>query len=259
MFEELADGVFRRRYESLDLNVGVVIAEEGVLVIDTRASHAEADELLSDLVTLTRKPVRWVIDTHWHWDHTFGNARFPGAEIWGHQLCRRAMVERGETMKEDAVAWLPDRSAEMYEVVITPPTKVFEHETWLDVGGTIVTMTYHGLGHTDADIVVQVGDIGFLGDLVEEGAPPVFDDGYPLSWPETLRSILTLRPATIVPGHGDVMDRDAAGAQLVEIEAVAATARRCVEGEISVEQGARLGPYPEEVMTSALNRALETA
>jgi hypothetical protein len=55
------------------------------------------------------------------------------------------------------------------------------------------------------------------------------------------------------------MDRDAAGAQLVEIEAVAATARRCVEGEISVEQGARLGPYPEEVMTSALNRALETA
>jgi glyoxylase-like metal-dependent hydrolase (beta-lactamase superfamily II) len=259
MFDELADGVFRRRYQSLDLNVGVVIAEDGVLVIDTRASHAEADELLSDLVTLTTKPVRWVIDTHWHWDHTFGNARFPGAEIWGHHLCRRAMVERGETMKDDAVAWLPDHLAEISEVVITPPTKVFEQETRLDLGGTIVTMTYHGLGHTDADIVIQVGDIGFLGDLVEEGAPPVFDDGYPLLWPETLRSALGLGLASIVPGHGDVMNRDAVEAQLAEIEAVAATARRCVEGELSVEQGARLGPYPEEVMTSALNRALETA
>jgi glyoxylase-like metal-dependent hydrolase (beta-lactamase superfamily II) len=259
MFEELADGVFRRRYESLDLNVGVVIAEDGVLVVDTRASHAEADELLSDLVRLTSKPVRWVIDTHWHWDHTFGNARFPGAEIWGHHLCRRAMVERGETMKEDAVAWLPDRLAEMSEVVITPPTRVFEDETRLDLGGTIVTMSYHGLGHTDADIVVRVGDIGFLGDLVEEGAPPVFDDGYPLSWPETLRSALALSPATIVPGHGDVMDPDEAGAQLTEIEAVAAISRRCVEGEMSTEQGARVGPYPEEVMTSALKRALETA
>jgi glyoxylase-like metal-dependent hydrolase (beta-lactamase superfamily II) len=259
MFDELADGVFRRRYRSLDLNVGVVIAEDGVLVIDTRATHVEADELLSDLVTLTTKPVRWVIDTHWHWDHTFGNSRFPGAEIWGHHLCRRAMVERGETMKDDAFAWLPDQLAEISEVVITPPTKVFKHETRLDLGGTIVTMTYHGLGHTDADIVIQVGDIGFLGDLVEEGAPPVFDDGYPFLWPETLRSALGLGLATIVPGHGDVMNRDAVHAQLAEIEAVAATARRCVEGELSVEQGARLGPYPEEVMTSALNRALETA
>jgi hypothetical protein len=55
------------------------------------------------------------------------------------------------------------------------------------------------------------------------------------------------------------MDLDDAGAQLAEIEAVAAISRRCIEGEMSVDQGARLGPYPVEVMTSALNRALETA
>jgi glyoxylase-like metal-dependent hydrolase (beta-lactamase superfamily II) len=258
MFDELADRVFRRRYESLDLNVGVVIAEDGVLVIDTRASHAEADQLLADLATLTKEPVRWVIDTHWHWDHTFGNARFPGAEIWGHQLCRKAMVERGESMKEDAVAWLPDRLAEISEVVITPPTKVIDATTELDLGGTVVTMSYHGLGHTDADIVVQVGDIAFFGDLVEEGAPPVFDDGYPLSWPGTLRSALALGSVIIVPGHGDIMDVDAVGAQLEDIEAVAATARRCVEEGLPLEEAARLGPYPNEVMTSALRRALGT-
>ena len=78
MFDELADGVFRRHYESLDLNVGVVLGDEGSLIADTRASHVEADELLDELRRLTSLPVLWVIDTHWHWDHTFGNARFPG-------------------------------------------------------------------------------------------------------------------------------------------------------------------------------------
>jgi glyoxylase-like metal-dependent hydrolase (beta-lactamase superfamily II) len=257
MFDQLADGVFRRRYESLDINVGIVIGDDGVLVVDTRASHLEADELRSDLSTLSKKPVRWVVDTHWHWDHTFGNARFPEAEIWGHALCRKAMVERGESMKDDAAAWLPDRLAELTEVVITPPTKVFDDATKIDLGGPTATMRYHGLGHTDADIVVTVGEVSFLGDLVEEGAPPVFDDGYPLSWPATLRSALEVGSDTIVPGHGDVLDGAAAQAQLQEIENVAAIARRCLQQGLPVEEAARLGPYPEDVMTSALRRALE--
>jgi glyoxylase-like metal-dependent hydrolase (beta-lactamase superfamily II) len=257
MFDELADGVFRRRYESLDVNIGVVIGEEGVLVVDTRASHAEADELRSDLSSLTKKPVRWVIDTHWHWDHTFGNARFTGAEIWGHHLCRKAIVERGDSMKEDAAAWWPDRLAEIEEVAITPPTRVFQDRTSLDLGGVTVGLTYHGLGHTDADIVITIGDVGFLGDLVEEGAPPVFDDGYPLAWPATLRSALDMGSGTIVPGHGDVLDPRGAESQLGEIEAVAGIARRCLDEGLPVEEAARLGPYPEDVMMSALTRALD--
>ncbi|HEU4917242.1 MAG TPA: MBL fold metallo-hydrolase [Acidimicrobiia bacterium] len=257
MFDQLADGVYRRRYESLDLNIGVVIGEEGVLIVDTRATHVEADELRADLSTLTEKPVRWVIDTHWHWDHTFGNSRFPGADIWGHHLCRKALVERGDSMKQDAAAWLPDRMREFDEVVITPPTRVFEDAASLDLGGVTVTMSYHGLAHTDADIVVTAGELAFFGDLVEEGAPPVFDDGYPLSWPGTLRRALDVGSITIVPGHGDLFDRGAASTQLEEIEAVAATARRCIDEGLPVEDAARLGPYPEDVMKSALSRAVE--
>lgn len=141
MFEELANGVFRRRYESLDLNVGVVLGEQGILVIDTRASHVEAEELREELRTITTLPVRWVVDTHWHWDHTFGNARFPEAEIWGHELCRKTMVELGDSMKEDAAAWLPDRLEELAEVVITPPTSVFESSAGIDLGRVVVEMT----------------------------------------------------------------------------------------------------------------------
>jgi glyoxylase-like metal-dependent hydrolase (beta-lactamase superfamily II) len=256
MFDQLADGVYRRRYESLDLNVGVVLGEQGVLIIDTRASHVEADELRDELLTLSSLPVRWVVDTHWHWDHTFGNARFPEAEIWGHELCRKAMVEMGDSMKEDALAWLPDRQDEIAEVVITPPTHVFETVVGIDLGPVAVEMTYHGLGHTDADIVVTVGDVSFMGDLLEEGAPPVFDDGFPMSWPLTLESAAEIGSSIIVPGHGDTLDRAGAAGQLDEIQAVADLARRCVEEALPVAEAALLGPYPPEVMMSALERAL---
>jgi glyoxylase-like metal-dependent hydrolase (beta-lactamase superfamily II) len=256
MFDELADGVFRRRYESLDLNVGVVLGEQGLLVIDTRASHVEADELQAELRTLSSLPVRWVVDTHWHWDHTFGNARFPESEIWGHELCRKAMVELGDSMKEDAFVWLPDRREEIAEVVITPPTNVFDTVAGIDLGSVLVEMTYHGPGHTDSDIVVTVGDVSFMGDLLEQGAPPVFDDGFPLSWPATLESAAEIGSSIIVPGHGDTLDRAGAAAQLEEIQAVATLARRCVEEGLPVADAALLGPYPPEVMTSALERAL---
>lgn len=256
MFDQLADGVYRRRYESLDLNVGVVLGEQGILIIDTRASHVEADELRGELRTLSSLPVRWVVDTHWHWDHTFGNARFPEAEIWGHELCRQAMVEMGDLMKEDALAWLPDRQDEIAEVVITPPTNVFETVVDIDLGLSVVEMTYHGFGHTDADIVVTVGDVSFMGDLLEEGAPPVFDDGFPMSWPLTLESAAEIGSSIIVPGHGDTLDRAGAAGQLAEIRAVADLARRCIEEGLPVAEAALLGPYPPEVMNSALERAL---
>lgn len=261
VFDELADGVFRRRYESLDINIGVVVSDDGILVIDTRCTHAEADELRADLRNLTPLPVRWVIDTHWHWDHTFGNSRFPEAEIWGHDRCRTEMVERGESMRDDAAGWLPNQRDEFQAVVITPPTEVFAAAARIDMGSKVVAMSFHGLGHTNADIVITLEDcdVIFMGDLVENGAPPVFDDGYPLSWPQTLRSVFAEGSSLIVPGHGDIMNRAVAMGQLEEIELVAGLARRCIEEGLSVADAARLGPYPEEVMTAALTRALEVA
>jgi glyoxylase-like metal-dependent hydrolase (beta-lactamase superfamily II) len=117
-------------------------------------------------------------------------------------------------------------------------------------------MTYHGLGHTDSDIVVTVGDVSFMGDLLEEGAPPVFDDGFPMSWPATLESAAKIGSSIFVPGHGDTLDRAGAAAQLNEIRAVARLAHRCLEEGLPVADAAFLGPYPPDVMSSALERAL---
>jgi len=88
---EVETGVFVRRHRSLDLNVGAVVCGDGVLVIDTRATHVQAAEMVESLRPIPRLPVRWVINTHHHWDHTFGNQVFPDAAIWGHERCAEAM------------------------------------------------------------------------------------------------------------------------------------------------------------------------
>ena len=257
VFDELADGVFRRRYESLDLNIGAVIGEDGVLVIDTRSMEREAAELRDELARLTQKPVRWVVNTHWHWDHAYGNSVFEDAEIWGHELCQIALENHGEEMKAAAKDWLPETDhADIDRVRIVPPTRTFAERATVAIGRS-VDLSYHGFGHTDNDIVVTVpdGGVAFFGDLIEEGAPPNFGDSHPVAWPLTLRLASESVPPTIVPGHGDVVDPAFVETQHQELVEVAELATRFIAGEVGLEEACASGPYSVEVMRSALLRA----
>jgi len=261
MFEQLGEGIYRRRYESLDLNIGVVVGQDGLLIVDTRESHEQADSLRAELRRLSRLPVRWVVNTHWHWDHTFGNSRFADAEIWGHELCQIAMQSRSEDMKASAKRWLPsDAHDSIDEVEIMPPTKTFSEMVSLDIGRP-VNLSYHGFAHTDSDTVIRVDDghVAFFGDLVEQGAPPSFGDSYPVAWPLTLRLASDDMPAIIVPGHGDKVDESFVRSQHEELVAVAELATSLVNDETSLEEAARSGPYPVDVMKSALLRAQAVA
>lgn len=256
MFDQLGEGVFRRRYESLDLNVGVVLGDDGILIVDTRSSHQEAEELVRDLRSLTDLPVRWVVNTHWHWDHAFGNAAFPDCEIWGHELCRIGMERFGERMKVDARSWLPEsQHPEVDQVVVVPPDRTFSDNVSLAIG-RVVDLTYHGLAHTDADIVVRVpgSDVAFFGDMIEESGPPNFGDSFPLDWPATLESAATNLPTVAVPGHGDVVDESFVRGQREELAAVARLAAEVAAGELDLEAASVRGPYPKSVMISALTR-----
>ncbi len=261
MFDQIGPGVYRRRYESLDLNVGVVLGVDGVLIVDTRESHLCARELCEELRSLTDLPVRWVVNTHYHWDHTFGNAVFGDAEIWGHELALAALRDHGEEMKREVRGWFgTDRADEIDEVVITPPDHAFSDIASIAIGREI-RLTYHGLAHTDGDIVVRVpdADVAFYGDLVEEGAPPSFADSYPIDWPETLRLATEETPAVVVPGHGDVVTPAFVTAQRQELAQVAEVARDLLAGESDLETATRTGPYPPDVMRSALDRARTVA
>jgi len=257
MWDQLAANVFRRRYDFLDVNIGLVVGAAGALLVDSRCSAAEGAELAHDVASVTDRPVRWVVNTHWHWDHVFGNGSFPDATIWGHAAAADRLRAEGESAVADARRWFPEeRRAELEEFTISPPGAVFTSNVELDVGGLVVALRYRGRGHTDGDIVVHVGDVLFAGDLVEESAPPFFGDGYPLAWPGTLAGHLG-STGTVVPGHGDVMTAGDAASQLAELEAVAAVCRRAVaEGATANAADLNGSPYPEATMRSAVARAL---
>ena len=254
---EHGDGVFSKRYESLDLNVGAVVCGDGVLVVDTRAHHGQARDLLADLRRVTSHPVRWVVNTHHHWDHTFGNAVLRPAPIWGHERCALALRLRGERMRREVKEWAPAYAALFDEVVITPPDHTFDQAATLTLAGRAVELRYLGRGHTDNDIVAAVPDAGvlFAGDLVEESGPPAFHDAFPLEWPDTTSALLALASGPVVPGHGAVVDRAFVAAQQRDLAEVARLAlQRHAAGMTAAQAAAAGGPYPAEVLETAFSR-----
>jgi glyoxylase-like metal-dependent hydrolase (beta-lactamase superfamily II) len=260
MFDQIGEGVFRRRYQSLDLNIGVVLGEDGVLLVDTRGTSREADELVAELRTLTDLPVRWVVNTHWHWDHTFGNSRFSSAEIWGHELCRVGLEQHGDEMRESAIEWMgPRHRDEIVETEILAPENTFAESASLEIGRRVV-LGYHGFGHTDADILVDIpdADVVFMGDLVEESAPPAFGDSHPIDWPITLEVASSNARGVVVPGHGEVVDPAFVRSQQEELAAVADVATAFIRGELDLEEAIQGGPYPVATMRTAMLRAQAT-
>lgn len=243
---EIGDGVFVRRYEFYDQNIGVVLGDGAVLVIDTRSTHVQGREILADLRMLTADPVTTVVDTHGHFDHAFGNHVFRPATIWGHAGCPPFMVRTAEVRRARVAKDEPSIAADLVEVVIDPPNETFATATTIEVGGRPIELRFLGRGHTDHDIVVSVpgSDVVFAGDLVEGGSVPFFNDAYPLDWPATANALAELVTGTIVPGHGDHAGRAFAIAQAAAIGAIAALGRRVHAGEIGLEDALELTPFP---------------
>lgn len=247
-WREIGEGVFVRRHQSLDLNVGLVVGSSLCAVIDTRLSHVQARDLVAAVRRVTALP--WlVVNTHGHYDHCFGNAMFAPAEIWGHERAVVMLAEHGEIKRQAFARSMPD----LDEVRITPPNRTLDTEMTLDLGGRLVRLRHLGLGHTDNDIVVEVPDaaVVFAGDLVEEGAPPVFNDSFPLDWPSTLDVLAAAVTGPVVPGHGDVVDRAFVQAQAALLAEIATATRAAYE----TGQPAEL-PLPPDVAAVALARAM---
>ncbi len=255
-WQELGEGVFRHRYEFLDQNIGVVLGGEAVLLIDTRSHPGHGNQILSDLKAVTSLPVGWVFNTHFHWDHAFGNQVFAASEIWGHVNCRNELLKRGLDPIERLVIDFPSEADGFRKVVITPPTEVFDEGATLDLGNRMVAMSYLGRGHTNSDAVLHVDDVTFAGDLVEEGSPPSFGDSFPVSWFDTVGHLAAEAKATVVPGHGDVVDVEYLVVARFDLGWIAQHARVGISGGLAVDQINLEGsPYPEDAVRQALERA----
>ena len=261
VWREIADRVWVRRYRFFDQTIGVVGGDDGLLAIDTRTSHRQGMELQADLREL-RGALRWIVNTHHHHDHCFGNWVFRDAELWGHERCATNLLERAEEMRTELITDMARSAEEWREVIVTPPTQTFRDRATIDLGGRTVELRYLGRGHTDDDIVVTVPAVGvvFAGDLLENGAPPYFGDGYPLDWPATVEAILGLGASgPVAAGHGEVADRAFVERSLEELRAVADLGQRVAAGELSVEAAIARGPYGPKASREPIERAVAQA
>lgn len=244
---ELGDRVFVRRYAFWDQNIGVVLSDGAALVIDTRMTRRQAEEIRSDIRRLTSSPVEVVVDTHGHSDHAFGNATFRPATIWGHAGCGPFIERTGEEQRTRQMRNMPELADDLREVVFDLPDRSFEGETAIDLGGRRIELRYLGRGHTDHDIVVSVPDAGvlFAGDLLENGAVPSFGDSYPLDWPVTVEALVPLVDRVVVPGHGDHGGVEFAKDQLAAFRALAHLGRQVHAGALDLETAVTRTPFPD--------------
>ncbi len=241
-FEKVADGVYYAT-ASGTMNVGanspILVNDQEAIVIDSEITPAAARALVADLKAITDKPVRYVIDSHYHYDHAFGNQVFtPDVQVIGHDNTRRRLStdetlrqytfltsvnpvpERVKTLRERiAVETDPQQKAAMErqvtnalayleqvkEVKVTPPNVSFDQTMTLVRGGREIRLIYLGRGHTDTDVVAYLPKerIVCTGDLMES-VISYAGDSYPEEWIATLEKLKALDFDTVLPGHGVV-------------------------------------------------------
>lgn len=235
---EVGERCWVRRYEEWDLNVGLVVGAGGALVIDTRATAEQGEELREHIREVTDEPVRWVVNTHAHFDHVVGNSVFADATVYLHE---NAAAEE-------------DLSGTTFSVA-----KV------IDLGDRRVELVHLGNAHTSGDTVVVVPDVHvyFLGDLVEESAPPSYgEDSFPLEWPDTLEMVVGMMStsAKVVPGHGAVVDIEFVRNQTNDLGTVANTISGLHHDGTSLENALKHTddwPWPVEKLQDAIKRGYE--
>ncbi len=189
-------------------NSSFVIGDRSVAVIDTQVNQPTAAELLKLIRTVTNKPIEYVINTHYHWDHTNGNALFQkqGAKVISSELTKEFMVKRAGRQKE----FLSGRGFELGDDPLLPEI-CFTGETRLDLGNMPLRLFFAGCAESDDATAVHVEreNVVMAGDTVMTGSFPIF--GQPVwdeglqgdgAWQKAIQNIMDLKPDHIIPGHG---------------------------------------------------------
>ncbi len=243
--KKVADGVYAAvaapAYK-VNCNTAIIENDDGVMIVDTHSKPSAARVIVEKLRDITRKPVRYVVNTHFHWDHWHGNevypATYPDAEIVTNQITREAMVMKGLKRIQDHVRQVPGeiaklkadlqvaspsqrtkleadlRLAEAYLAEVKAlrpalPTIAFEQAMKLYRRDREIHLLHLGRAHTAGDVFVYLPreKVVITGDAMI-GWTPFMGDGYPEEWAATLDRLAELDFTHIIMGHGNVTGRE---------------------------------------------------
>ena len=243
--KKVADGVYAAVASpayKVNCNTAIIENADGVMVVDTHSKPSAARVIIERLREMTKKPVRYVVNTHFHWDHWHGNeaypAAYPDAEIVTNQITREAMLKKGLKRIQDHVRQVPGeiaklkadiqaaspsqrgkletdlRLAESYLAEVRGlkpalPTIAFEKTMKLYRRDREIHLLHLGRAHTEGDVFVYLPKekVVITGDAMI-GWTPYMGDGYPEDWAGTLDNLAQLDFTHIIMGHGDVTGRE---------------------------------------------------
>ena len=205
---EVAENVYAWINENCATNAGFIVGEEGVIVIDTLMTPSLAGSLMTVIRDVTKKPIRYVINTHFHGDHIYGNQYFLPAPIIGHENCKFDL----DTKWDDNFNRYWSREAlrpELSRIVKTTPDVTFNDKMSLWLGSREIQLSFHGRAHSNSDILLYLPEekVLFVGDLAVNKTIPAFPDGHITDWVSVLDQVEKVDTNTIVPGHGPVGTR----------------------------------------------------
>ena len=240
----VADGVYAaiaKPAYKVNCNAAIILFDDAVLVVDTHSKPSAARALIEQIKKLTDKPVRYVVNTHFHWDHYQGNQAYPsswpaGVEIISSEATRANIEQRGIPRVKHEIVTMPleieklksdlDKAsdvgqkeqlranllqaeaylAELKSVQVTLPSVTFDHSLILHRPSKTVEILWLGNAHTNGDVFVYLPREKVLvtGDALH-GWTPYMGDSYPFDWIQTLDAAEKLDFDQVIGGHGDVM------------------------------------------------------
>ena len=206
-FTEIAPNIYAYTTQG-DPNSAIIIGDDHVLVMEAQATPVMAKALIEKIRTVTDKPIKYLILSHYHAVRVLGASAFESAEIVCSAKTLEMINERGEQDFKSET----DRFPRLFRSVesiphLTYPTITFETAMTINLGNRIVELKHLGAGHTRGDIIAWVPDCKalFSGDLLEYGATPYCGDAQLEEWPQTLQHIKALGAVCAVPGRGNAL------------------------------------------------------
>ena len=238
-FSQLSEHAWAYTAEG-DPNTGIVIGDDAVLVADTQATPAMAQDVIRRIREVTDKPIKYVVLTHYHAVRVLGASAYGAQQILASEDTYDLIVERGEADKASEIGRFPRLFSNVETVPpgMTWPTLTFNKKMTLWLGKLEVQLLQVGRGHTKGDTVVWLPKERtlFSGDLVEFDATPYAGDAYFKDWPQTLDNVAALKPLALVPGRGAALKGESQVA-----EGLRGTASFIADVRASVEAGVAAG------------------
>lgn len=217
-FSEIGPGLYAFTAEG-DPNTGVIIGDDGVLIVDAQATPAMAEAVIERVRSVTDKPITHVLLSHYHAVRVLGASAYRQAKtIIASDATRALIVERGQFDMDSEIGRFP-RLFRGKETIpgLTWPSVTFAGEMSIWLGRREVRIRQIGRGHTAGDTIAWVPDanVMFSGDLVEYKSACYCGDAHFADWPETLKKLAAYDPVALVPGRGDALvGREKVGAAI---------------------------------------------